>query len=224
MKNKLLSVNFVLHRCSANVGLSLTGPVRREFSNGAGFTIIELLVVMGIFTLIAAASFSLISTGRFSADIIESRLKLTERSHQAMSRITRELRLSSPSRVYISNTLGTTTNSLQGEVINFQIPVGCYDNVFNLTPMHFLKWGSQAAEGAFLAYSVDANSQLLRSTYTTSDGTDASSEVIAQNISSLNFSRSASSSQLVNITISFQEQIGSQAVDQTLHTGVRLMN
>ncbi|MBU1871511.1 MAG: prepilin-type N-terminal cleavage/methylation domain-containing protein [Candidatus Omnitrophica bacterium] len=41
----------------------LTGPVRKRFSNGAGFTLIEMLVVLSMFALIGLTLFSTLNNG-----------------------------------------------------------------------------------------------------------------------------------------------------------------
>ena len=186
-----------------------------------GFTLVELLVVMGIFTLIVGVSFSFLSTGRFSAQLTEAQLEAAERGQTALSRITRELRLSAPLRVTLSDNVSRVSSLLQGSVVNFQVPVGVYDDTLNLTSMYDVRWGTETVEDSFLAYSVDADDQLIRSTYSTINGSDAVSEVIGQGISSLAFIRTSSSSDLLTVEITSQSEVGSKILSQTVHTRLR---
>lgn len=179
----------------------------------SGFTLIELLVVVGIFTLIIGASFTLLSSGRLSANLSEAQIQAAENARIAMERITRELRLPHASKIRISNNRDFVTNeACPNSVINFQIPVGSYSNQLDLKADNSLKWGSANTEGYYLAYSVDGNNQLLRSTYTADDGSGLSSEIIAQHISSVTFSRTGASSQIINITIVSERQTAQGAI------------
>jgi len=200
----------------------------------SGFTLIELLVVVGIFTLIIGASFTLLSSGRLSANLSEARIQTSENARLAMEQITRELRLSHSSKGHISNAVGWATNLNNGIVINFQIPVGSYDAQLSLNLNNELQWGwgralpdaagTPTTLGYYIAYSVDGNNQLLRSTYTAADGSGLTSEIIARHISSLTFSRTSTSSQIINITIVGQRQTAQGPITQTLNSRVKLRN
>ncbi len=191
----------------------------------SAFTVIELLVVMGIFSLIIGAGLTLFSTGRLSIHISEAHIQAQEYARQAMNRISKELRLSRPSLVYLSDSADWLTNDDSGSVVNFQIPVGSYDISIlpQLTSDYRIRWGSAAAEGDHLAYSTDAGLQLLRSTYTAFDGSDAATEIIAQHIASISFSRS-SGSPLIDIQIVSQVDTAHGPVTHTLRSSVKLRN
>ena len=188
-----------------------------------GFTLIEILLVMGIFTIITGACLTLLSTGRVSVNIADTQSQTEESARQAMNRISKELRLSQAGRVSISNNLGSATSNTSGSVINFQVPVGCYETL-DLTDTYELKWGTENTQNAHISYSLDGNSRLLRSTYTAEDASDATSRIIAQNISSLNFSRSVISSSLINIVIVAQSGTASNTAPQILRSSIRLRN
>ena len=190
-----------------------------------GFTLIELMVVMGIFTLIIGAGFTLLSSGRLSTDISEAQIQTVGHARLAMDRISKELRLSHFSRLRISNSVNFTAAEISpGSIINFQIPVGSYDVALDLDGTS-LKWGSAANEGDYLAYQVDANNQLLRTAYVDVNGANPSDVVIAQNIASITFSRTGVNSNLITITIVTQRQtVSGIAITQTLHSNVTLRN
>jgi len=188
------------------------------------FTLIELLITTGIFTLIAAASYAVIFTSRLSSNIIESQFESAGSARIAMERVTQELQLSNPGKVWISTAIGIAGTQLNsGSVINFQIPVGSYQEGLNLIEGQ-LRWGSEDTEAEYIAYSVDNDSQLLRSVYTSSDGSNPRSKIIARNISRISFARNSSNSNLINIEIVSLAAAGQQASTQTLRSSVRLRN
>ena len=188
----------------------------------SGFTLIEVLVVVGILTLIIGASFTLLSSGRLSANLSEAQVQTAENARIAMNRITKELRLSRSSRAHISNGVGLATNLNNGTVINFQIPVGSYAPQLQLNPDNSLQWGCAGSQGHFLAYSV-VNSQLLRRAYY-ADGSLDVSEIIANHIFSVTFSRTSAGSQIINIAIVSQRQTAQGPIIQTLNSRVKLRN
>ena len=191
-----------------------------------GFTFIELLVVIGIFSSIFAATFVLLTTSRSSAGVNEAKVQTKEYAQIAMERMVRELRLSRIDRVCIANSIGwapTGTEPNPGSVINFQIPVGIYGTL-SLTGNNALQWGSADNVGYYLAYSIDANSNLLRNTYTAPNGFGLTSRVIAPHISTIRFSRASISSGLIHIEITARVQTSFGPITQTLSTDVRLRN
>ena len=196
----------------------------------SGFTLIELLVVLGIFTLIIGVSFTLLSTGRLSVDVGEIQIQAAENARRAMQRISRELRLSDAGRVFISDNLNAATNLSSGSVINFQIPLGSYADELTLDDS-LLTWGSAGPiqpdqSDAYLAYSIDAGFQLVRTTYTNNDGTGITdTRTIAQHITDITFGRTSLNSDLIDIEIVGQRQSTSgRTATQTLRSSVKLRN
>lgn len=198
----------------------------------SGFTVTELLVVTGIFALIIGASFTLLNTGRFSSSLTEARIHSQENAQTALQRLSRELRLSQALKLRISDDINfTAAETRPGSVVNFQVPLGSYDDQLNLSGTE-LQWGSadpsRADElDAYLAYSVDADEQLIRTAYRDEAGTDIiSQDIIAQNISGLSFSRDTASSERINIQVDATEEDTSsgKTITQTLSFSVKLRN
>lgn len=187
-----------------------------------GFTLTELIVVIGIVSLVMGAMLTFLITSRSAADFSEARLRATEYAQRAMAQIVKELRLSNPSKVRITHNMGWIPEARPGEVINFQIPVGIYGTL-DLDYGNWLKWGTEDTEGHFIAYSVNGNSQLLRSTYGATDASDAVSRVITPHISSMTFNRTDSNSDLIHIVITAQMQ-SPRPISYTLESDVKLRN
>ncbi len=195
-------------------------PIFKKYA----FTLMEVLVSCGIFTLIVAASYAVVFTSRLSSDIAENQLVSGESARIAMDRVIQELRFANPSKVWISNQLNAIAGqATSGSIINFQIPVGSYQEELNLSQGQ-LRWGSEDTEGEYIAYSVDNNNCLLRTVYTSSEGANPLSKIIARNISRTSFARNSSNSNLINIEIVSLAAAGQQASTQTLRSSVRLRN
>lgn len=192
----------------------------------SGFTLMELLVVAGIFTLVVGGTTLMLTSSRFSVGLSDAQIEAEEHARRAMEHISKELRLSRADRVRISDTLGWTTSSTSGDVANFQIPKGIYDDDLNLTADYLLQWGSEDNTGYYLAYSIDADSQLVRTIYVNSDGTNiyGTPKIMARNISSLTFSRTSAASEVIDIEISAQVDASQGTVKRTLRSSVKLRN
>ena len=196
-----------------------------------GFTLVELLVVTGIFTLIIGVSFTLLSTGRVSMFVNEAQIEAEENARIATNRISRELRLSRAGHVLISNNPGFIGAEISPEsIINFQIPVETPGGALNLNPDGSIRWGSKDADGgytlnAYIAYYMNGT-QLERITYANLDGSGiiGNSIVVATHITAITFSRNAPSSNLVNIELTTQGEANTRTVAHTLRSSIKLRN
>lgn len=202
-----------------------------------GFTFTELLVVIGIFSFIIGVSFTLLTSGRFSVNINEAQIEAEMSARQAMEKISRELRHSSSKinkstakRIcIISNRIGTNENFNSGSAINFQVPV-LKNGTLDLDAENSIKWGTQDKEGNYIGYCVDVDAErapLLRSVFSASDGSNASKEVVARNISSLSFNRTSYGSDLITIVVVAEveyQKNPKRLASQTLRSSVKLRN
>jgi len=187
-----------------------------------GFTLMEIVVVAGILSLAMGVMLTFLITSRTAADFSQARLAAVEYAQRAMDQIARELRYSGASHVRISHALGWTLESRPGQVINFQIPVGIY-GALNLTSSNWLKWGNQDTEGYYIAYSVNADSQLLRSTYLAANATGAASRIVAPHISSISFNRTDGNSDLVHVVV-ISRITSPRETTATLEADVKMRN
>ena len=195
-----------------------------------GFTLVELLVVTGIFTLIIGVSFTLLSTGRVSMFVNEAQIEAEENARIATNRISRELRLSRAGQVLISNNPGFIGAEISpASVINFQIPVETPGGALNLAPDGSIRWGSKDADGgytlnAYIAYYMNGT-QLERITYANLNGSGIiGSSIVATHITAITFSRNAPSSNLVNIELTTQGEANTRTVAHTLRSSIKLRN
>ncbi len=197
-----------------------------RFRLSGGFTLLELMAVVGVFGLTVAVSGVLLTTSRNYGDFNEAKLQAKESARIALERINQELRLSSPSKVSISNLVSWAPSSNEpqpGSVINFQIPVGIYSNL-DLTSSNELKWGSAFNEGSYLAYSVNGNSQLVKSTYTSASGANPTTELVSNHIGSITFSRTDTSSSLIRVVITAIAIFRQNPISESLTVDIKLRN
>lgn len=86
-----------------------------RFSRYKAFTLVEVMVVIAIFTIVIGAAYALMASGRMSWYSGDARIELQEDLRQAMDVMTYELSASAPTRVDPPGAGGTS--------VTFQIPV-----------------------------------------------------------------------------------------------------
>lgn len=109
------------------------------------FTLLETLIVAILFTLLFAAVFEILTTGRMSWNIGSTQQDLENQARQSMNAMARDL--------YQSNAAQIT--NLTANSITFRVPVG-YDEDRDLL------WGAAGVEDRQIRFLVNANGQLIR--------------------------------------------------------------
>lgn len=169
-----------------------------------GLTLIELLLVVLLFSITMAAIFSVLATGRNSWNAGESQINVQQAARNGLDSMVKELR-----QAGVSTISGVPANATNYSSITFQIPTAI--------GLAGITWSTS------IQYSLGGlnNSQLLR----TQSG---SQRVLANNISALSFNRSASNPNVINISITAQKNTfpGFTARQSTITLGsqVRVRN
>jgi prepilin-type N-terminal cleavage/methylation domain-containing protein len=160
-----------------------------------GFTLIEVMIVAAISTVILFGVFSILKVSNEQLETIHGKMSLEESSREALFKMAQEIRQTSHSQI----TNFGTGQSLSGNTINFRVPVPDPDELT-------LKDGSYApVYAADINYSLDAEThQIIR---TSQEAGVTKQAVLANNVTSLAFSRSSAISALVTITASVQQQL-----------------
>ena len=187
-------------------------------------TLVELMIATGISTLIIGASLTLLLSGKASILHNEGLIQSSQQVRTSLDRLGQSLRLTQPSKTFISDQLGRAINANSGTVINFQIPVGSFETNLDLYPDASLRWGSNTQENTFIAYSIDINNNLIESTYTKNDASDAVSVIISPSIDSISFSRENNSSPLITIQITTTGNNSRDTLKKSLISFVKLRN
>ncbi|MBU3933383.1 MAG: prepilin-type N-terminal cleavage/methylation domain-containing protein [Candidatus Omnitrophica bacterium] len=125
-----------------------------------GFTLVELMVVIFIFSIIMAATFGVLSTGRQSWHTGSTQVELQQETRRAMDRMVRELRESGSTHISIP---------VGGGSITFQVPIDediidttVDDDVLDVNGN--IEWGAGGNLGRSIQYLLGGlnNRQLLR--------------------------------------------------------------
>lgn len=146
-----------------------------------GLTLIEIMLVVFLFSIILAAIFSVLATGRMSWNAGESQIGVQQAARNGLDSMIKELR-----QAGISTITDVPSNGINYSSITFQIPTAI--SATGIT------WSSS------IQYSLGGlnGNQLLR--------TQAGSQkVLANNISALSFNRSAANPNVVNVSITAQK-------------------
>lgn len=214
-----------------------------------GFSMMELLVVVGIFVLMMAATLGLLISTKYSTDLNEAQIQVKETAKMAIEKIAAEIRLSRPGKIRITNAIGWPTGNdttiqgpndtpisegglggasiSQGNSINFQIPTKIYDAALDLSASYNLKWGcanpqgGENIEGHYLNFS-EHDHNLIRHDYDTNGRIQL--KTIATNISSLMFSRDDTNSSVIKIDLTSTVNARHGTQSQTLTSYIKVMN
>ncbi|OIO34596.1 MAG: hypothetical protein AUJ70_00775 [Candidatus Omnitrophica bacterium CG1_02_40_15] len=149
--------------------------------NNRGFTLLEIIIVVFLFSIISAAIFSVLATGRNSLSAGESQIGVQQACRNGLDAMIKELRQAS-----VSTIQGVPADGANYSSITFQIPT-----TIDATG---ITWSSN------IQYALSGlnSAQLLK----TQSG---SQKVLANNISALSFNRSAVNPNVVNISITAQK-------------------
>jgi len=151
------------------------------FKDKKGLTLVEVSIVIFLFSILLTAILTLLVTARISWKSGGSQLTVQQEGRKGLGSIVRELRQARLSTISGVPADGTSHNS-----ITFQIPASISESG--------TIWSTD------IQYSLGGlnNSQLIRIQ-------DGNQRVLANNISALSFSRSASKPETINISIAEQK-------------------
>ena len=172
--------------------------------NNKGFTLVEIIIVAFLFLIISAAIFSVLATGRNSFSAGESQMSVQQACRNSLDAMVKELRQAAA--LTISDVPANGTNYA---TITFQIPV----SISATGPT----WSAN------IQYSLGGlnGKQLIK----TQSGNQ---KILGNNISTVNFSRSAANPNVVNISVTAQKNTFSGFTARqsaiTLTSQVRLRN
>lgn len=169
-----------------------------------GFTLLEIIIVLFLFSIIFAGIFSVLATGRNSWNAGESQIGVQQACRNGLDSMVKELRQASASTIADVPANGASYSS-----ITFQIPASI--GAGGITWSNSIQYSRGGLNGM----------QLLR----TQSGNQ---RVLANNISALSFSRLAAEPNVVNVSITAQKNTfpGFTATQSTItfNSKVRLRN
>ncbi len=149
--------------------------------NNRGFTLIEIIIVVFLFSIVSAALFSVLASAKNSLNAGESQVGVQQACRNGLDAMIKELRQAGVSTITNVPANGTNYNT-----ITFQIPT--------VISAAGITWSSN------VNYALGGlnGRQLLRLE-------SGNQKVLANNISALSFNRSATNPNVVNINITAQK-------------------
>jgi len=187
--------------------------------NKNGFSLIEVLIVVGLIALVAGATLSMFFTGQGSWLGAEAKIAVQDESRKGMQQLYRELRASGynadadESHLFIESS---------GRQVTFQVPV-LTDNTVSLDADGNINWGTTNTTGGFLRYGLTSG-QLKRYVLDTDQSTVLSERVLANNINSVDFSLINNTTLEITVTARKQDSRGSRNWENSLQTRITLRN
>lgn len=143
----------------------------------SGFTFVELMITLLVFSIISLTLWSVLSTGKDSWHRGVTQIELQQETRKAMDWITKELRQSG---------LGHAQISGAGTVLTFQVPVDWDNDGDIVDDAGNIEWGADGNKDWAIQYFRNNNRQLLRRTldaYPNGNQT-GSDKILANNIRS----------------------------------------
>jgi len=149
--------------------------------NTKGFTLLEITIVVFLFSIISAAIFSVLATGRNSMSAGESQVGVQQACRNGLDSMIKELR-----QAGVSTITGVPANGTNYSSITFQIPAAI--GATGITWSSSIQYAIGGLNGAQLLKTQSGNQKVL-----------------ANNISALSFNRSATNPNVVNISVTAQK-------------------
>lgn len=146
-----------------------------------GFTLLEILVAVSIFTLLILAIFGIMDLGRASWFTGSAAVEVHQEIIKPFMTMEKELRKTSPGQVSL-------TSGTSGSSFTFKIPQDINGDGTVLDASGNIEWSAN------ITYALNSSNQITR----TASG---AASVLANNISSLQFTRPASSVDIIQIDI-----------------------
>ncbi len=154
-----------------------------------GFTIVEVTIAAALSTILIAGVFAILLVSNKQLQIINAKMSIEEEPREALFKMAQELRQTSSGQFIGFGTSGTS--------IQFRVPVPKPDASTLVNNTYDPLWA------AYITYSLNTNThQILRTSV--EDGVTKQA-ILANNVTSLSFSRANSTSSLVTIQIHAQQ-------------------
>lgn len=156
-----------------------------------GFTLVEVTIAAALSTILLGGVFGILLVSNKQLQVIDAKMSLEEGPREALFKMAQEIRQTS-SNQFIG--FGTSGSSIQ-----FRVPVPAPDASTLVNNTYDPLWA------AYITYSLDTNAhQILR---TSVEAGVTKQAILANNVTSLSFSRSGATSPLVTIQIGAQQTL-----------------
>ncbi|MCG2712617.1 MAG: prepilin-type N-terminal cleavage/methylation domain-containing protein [Candidatus Omnitrophica bacterium] len=116
-----------------------------------GFTLAEMMVALGIFSIIMGIAYSALRTNDIYNGLIRIQIDLYRQNQRVISSISNELK---ESNLALKTTIQDGAGINGSDIIYFQIPIGL-DNGYNVI------WGADGTADYYIRYRLDATGEFL---------------------------------------------------------------
>gem|GEM_PF-863301 len=177
-----------------------------------GFTLVEVMIVSAVSAIIIFGVFTILQVSNRQLEIIHAKMTLQEGPREALFKMAQELRQTAWHK--IEDTFGTADgNGVQRAItLSFIVPVPAPDES-SLVDSHFSpKWAHD------IRYSLNEDTrQVVRTAIDLTTG-ETKEVVLANEVTSLEFSRNSSAPELITITMGAQRVLanGNTIPDQPI--------
>lgn len=148
-----------------------------------GFTLLELIIVLGIIIILFGLAFNMLDVTNLGWDTQNVQVELQQEARRGLDSMLGEL--------YQTNTTQVNLEDINGDgtfgAVSFRVPVVITGDTDIYTPVGNIRWGAVSNENFRIRYSVNqANRQLIREILdAASTPVPGSSSVCANNVQSL---------------------------------------
>lgn len=152
-----------------------------------GFTLVEIMISLLIFSLIFMATFMVLSGGQSSWYIGDAKIQLNQELRRPLLTMNRELRQTRSSEI-----IGVPADDNFYTSITFRIPEDVDVDGDVIDALGNIEWSGN------INYSLNASNQIVRSS-------PSGTSILANNVSGLQFMRPSGSPNTIDINISVQK-------------------
>ncbi len=165
-----------------------------------GFTVLEIVIVTAVSVIIIAVAFAILKASNEQFQIMSTKITLEEDLRDALFKMTQEIRQTSYNKIVDFG----SGNTLSGSTINFRVPVPAPDASTLVDSNYSPLWAAD------INYVLDSDAHQIIRTSVESGVTKQA--ILANNVTSLTFSRPSTISGLVTITASAQQTLSNGRV------------
>ncbi len=174
----------------------------------AAFTIMEVMLVTVIFGIMFAVAFDVLLSGRKSFDTSSILYDIQTNAALGLNNMARELKNSAS--LYVDVDGG-------GDSVKFLVPIGYSQN-------GDIIWGADGVTNNRIRYMVDAQDQLIRDRFDTSDTLiNGTTRVLANYVDNVSFA-SQTNGLIINITTSEQNKVTKEWLEESLSSTITFRN
>lgn len=174
----------------------------------SGFTLVEVMIVVVIFSIMFAVTFDVLLSGRRSFDTSSIRYDIQTNAALGLNNMARELKNSASLYVYVD---------ADGDWVKFLVPMGYSQN-------GDIIWGADGQTNHRIRYEVNGQNQLVRDRFDTSDSlVNGTTRILANYVDDVDFN-SQPKGLIINITTSEQNKVTKEWLEENLSSTITFRN